>query len=104
MFRGRLVSIDRGRERLVVALRRGRHGARTRVRVEFLVGGARIRVRDCNGDGDRDLHDLRRGDRVKLKAAVGLDAASADEPLQARLVVARSSARQVSTLRRSSWS
>jgi hypothetical protein len=95
VFRGTVLSIDPARGRLVVTLGRGPHPARNwrRAQIGFLVGSARLRVGDWDGDGDRDLNDVKPGHRVMLKALVGRGPVAGGELSEARLLVDKGPAR-----------
>jgi hypothetical protein len=71
-FRGTVRSVDAASAQIVVRTKHRRPSGRVVVRRQtFGLTGARLTVIDTNGDGVVTIADIQRGDRVRLRAAVG---------------------------------
>lgn len=73
-LRGTVVSVDPGTDQVTLMVTKTNHGGRGRQLVgqtlTFDLTGARLKVRDTNGDGMRDVNDVMAGDVAKLRARI----------------------------------
>jgi hypothetical protein len=88
VFRGAVVSVHTASAQIVVRTKRRTAAGRiVRRRQAFDLTGAKLTVADTNGDGATSIGDIRRGDRVRLRAAVGRGPLRAVVPLAVRDLV-----------------
>ena len=87
-LRGSVISLDAASDSVVVQIKKANHGRRGRrlvgQQVTLDLTGARLQVRDVNGDGVRDINDVAAGDAVEARVRLPRSqAADLSQPLAA---------------------
>jgi hypothetical protein len=88
--RGVVKAVDPGARTVTLTISKRRGATNKHARgwrgedVTFLVNCAKLKVRDTNGDGKRDLDDVRVGDRAQVLAKLKRGAGGGTQPIPAK--------------------